>query len=127
MTEAKKAAMLLYLNDECKDEGYEIFSDEDFLGLYPAALGVKKEEIARTVKQLSSEGYIDVRYAEGGTYCLSVLEKGRKYEVEEKPLTVRFNPFRALSPVFLPAFLGGAFGGFSAALIVALVRLLSRL
>ena len=40
MTEAKKAAMLLYLNDECKDEGYEIFSDEDFLGLYPAALGV---------------------------------------------------------------------------------------
>ena len=78
MTEAKKAAMLLYLNDECKENGYEIFSDDDFLSLYPAALGVKKEEIARTVKQLSSEGYIDVRYAEGGTYCLSVLEKGRK-------------------------------------------------
>ena len=72
MTEAKKAAMLLYLNDECKDEGYEIFSDEDFLGLYPAALGVKKEEIARKF--------------ETGEYSLRGL--AREYNVSHKTISL---------------------------------------
>ena len=98
MTEAKKAAMLLYLNDECKENGYEIFSDDDFLSLYPAALGVNKEEIARAVKTLDEEGYIDVRYAEGGNYCLSVLDKGRRYEAEEQPLSVRRSAMQTQPP-----------------------------
>ena len=126
MTEAKKAAMLLYLNDECKENGYEIFSDDDFLSLYPAALGVNKEEIARAVKTLDEEGYIDVRYAEGGNYCLSVLDKGRRYEAEEQPLSVRRNLFRSLSPMFWWSFAGGAAGGFLAAAIASLLRLIAR-
>ena len=101
MTEAKKAAMLLYLNDECK-------------------------EIARAVKTLDEEGYIDVRYAEGGNYCLSVLDKGRRYEAEEQPLSVRRNLFRSLSPVFWWSFAGGAAGGFLAAVIASLLRLIAR-
>lgn len=122
MTEAKKAAMLLYLNDECKDDGYEIFSDEDFLTLYPPALGVKKEEIERAVRALNEEGYIDVRYAEGGTYCVSVLEKGRNYE--SQALCVKFGALRRVSPAFRYAFFGGACGALLASALAGIVRLM---
>ena len=122
MTEAKKAAMLLYLNDECKEDGYEIFSDEDFLTLYPPALGVKKEEIERAVRALNEEGYIDVRYAEGGTYCISVLDKGRNYE--SQALCVKFGALRRVSPAFWYAFFGGACGGLLAAALSGIFRLI---
>lgn len=111
MTEAKKAAIMLYLNDECEGNSYEIFSDEDFLSLYPCALGVGREDIAAAIKTLGEEGCIDVRYAEGGTYCVSVLEKGRRYE-PPKRVFQRVSPVKKrLFGVFGAAFCGGVCGG----------------
>lgn len=115
---------MLYLSDECEGDSYEIFSDEDFLSLYPCALGVCREEIAAAIKTLGEEGCIDVRYAEGGTYCVAVLEKGRCYEPQK-------SDFRRVSPikkrfvgVFGAAFFGGVCGGVFTLLFALLCGLL---
>lgn len=121
MTEAKRAALIVYLNDECRGDEYEIFSDDDFLALYPAVLGVDKEEIYREIKKLNAEGYLDVRYAEGGEYCIAVSEKGRRYEAEEISFRGGVRSLCRFSP-FLSAFLGGVCGGVFAGLIFTLFR-----
>lgn len=124
MTEAKRAALIFYLDEECKDDGYEIFSDEDFLTIYPASLGVEREELRREISKLHEEGYIDVRYAEAGTYCLAVKEKGRRYEGKICPRSLSFRIFDGWGKSFFPAFLGGACGALFAAVLAGLLRLL---
>ncbi|MGN1061832.1 MAG: hypothetical protein ACI4RO_01775, partial [Candidatus Scatosoma sp.] len=57
-----------------------------------------------------------------GTYCISVLDKGRNYE--SQALCVKFGALRRVSPAFWYAFFGGACGGLLAAALTGIVRLI---
>ncbi|HIR40167.1 MAG TPA: hypothetical protein IAB90_07290 [Candidatus Coproplasma stercoripullorum] len=104
----------------CKDGGYAIIDGDEFADALPDGERRAAGEIEGALKKLQSGGYIDMKYARGGTYCVAALrsgiyeEQGRMEELKETSPTVievkeKLNRF-AVGMYALAALLGGAAG-----------------
>lgn len=108
--------------------GYKIFYEEELTECLPEDMR-NRETLEAALKNLSSGGHIDVKYARGNAFCIASL---KKYEVEKPetapeavpsaPLEAQAAlPKRAYAFLSLFAFLGGAAGGCVAAAIAAVI------
>jgi hypothetical protein len=124
MLDRLTSALLQTINDNCDFGKYEIFSEEDFLASFPKEWEVTSDMLNQMLSQLSENGYIKVKYADRGMYCLSPLPLGRGYYEQE---TERRDDRLSLFKYSLAAaFLGGAAGSLFGAILFALLFFLVR-
>lgn len=107
-------AVLAEINAQAKD-GYRVIDREDFA----AALGgeTEGEALEAALLYLEGRGYIEIRYAADGVYCLRSLPKGAAY-ADPPPLPAPKGKGRRF---FWAAFAGGLAGGLLACLLCVLV------
>lgn len=103
MAEGDTGALLRALNTICSD-GYQIIEEAELLH----ASAALHEPLAALMSRLHAQGYIDVRYAEDGVYCLRLLAPGRHYAEDRARAFVRArrNARRRLAALFAAAFSG---------------------
>ena len=100
---------------------YVIVDEDELFDAFPEGMDRSFEELKRSLTLLIKQGYIDVKYSRGETYCIAPL---KRYEEEvsevafEEPAQVK--RFR-LDPVLIAAFVGGALGSIIISLIFAFV------
>ncbi len=104
--------------------GYKIFYEEELLDCLPDNMR-NRETLEAALKNLNGNGYIDVKYARGDAFCIACIKKYEAPAVEAKPeiLPAAVEPMKqylskaTCFTLFLFAFLGGATGGFIAAIL----------
>ncbi len=64
----------------CADGGYRIVEENELLSCFPQRLKTDGEGLSHMLRFLRENGYIDVKYAEDGVYCLTPLPEGRMYD-----------------------------------------------
>lgn len=98
---------------------YVIIDGDELFDAFPEGSEKSFNELKRTLSQLCKEGYIDVKYSRGETYCVAPLKAyEEEITVEEYPEENR--RFR-VDPVFVSAFAGGALGSLLISLIFAFI------
>ena len=112
MLDLRTEKFLSVLKNICPEGGYVIASIDDF----PVAeFGTMTElELNRILTQLSSMGYINLRFLQGDEFCCSILQKGRDYEpvaIVKTGFFVRNKPLVVALLSFASAFLGAMLGG----------------
>ena len=126
MLDEGTSALLKCVNDGCKVGCYQIFTVEDFSAA--STLPMDQERIEALLSCLQQEGYLTVKYAGGGMYCIGLLSQGEEYLGREqervKQESVRLGLFT--QNAFFGGLLGGVAGGFLSAAIALLVALITR-
>ena len=118
MLDLRTEKILEYLKDLCPSNGYSVLSIGEVASYLADSEDVSLEEVEKGLLYLSYEGYINMRFCEGGEFCFSMLPKGRAYvkvTVREttKEREIRWNILRQA----LPPFLGSLIGGFIVGMI----------
>lgn len=111
--------LLVAVNTLCEGTSWRIFDEADLSELLPAG---QAENISAALEQLEARRLIDLRYAEGGTYCVRVLPAGRAYAArrQEEQAAAAYREHR----IFRTAFWGGLAGAFVGAILALLFSLL---
>ena len=103
-----------------RDGSYAIIDGDEFADALPAGVRRAVVEIDGAIKNLQKQGYIDLKYARGGTYCVAAL-KSKIAEPVEMPAPAKdesativevkekFNGFAA-AMYAVAAFFGAAAG-----------------
>lgn len=98
---------------------YKVMEAGELLSALEGREKTDEAGLSNALKFLCERGYIDIRYADKGTYCLCSLPKGRTYAetyAEEKSVRKEKGKFWA---VFFGAFSGGLAGSLIAGLLAA--------
>ena len=103
----------------CADGSFKIIEEDELLACFPPKLPVDRTGLGEMLGYLRENGYIDMRYAEEGVYCLTVLPAGRIYAERER--AARTEHKRRLFGNFLMTALGALLGGFLGALFASLL------
>lgn len=77
MLDKKTSATLKILNAICEEGTYKVIDYNSLIEKFPARYKTTKEALEQNLDYLKTGQYIDIKYAENDTYCLSVLPKGR--------------------------------------------------
>lgn len=104
----------------CSDGSYHVVEERDLLSCFPEKLKTDGEGLIHMLKYLREHGYIDVKYAEEGVYCISPLPEGRMYD--ERMKRERREGIERRIALFVFTLLGAFAGAFAGAgLAVALL------
>lgn len=105
----KRGEILLeYLNGICGINEYKIINLSEITLFSPTLFG--DEEIAqKTVKSLSDDDYVKVKYFDGKQYCISATLKGKSFF--ERKRAIKKTVKRDKLYVFFASFLGSFSGG----------------
>ena len=112
-------ALLSAVNALCEGAGWRLLDEAELSESLPQ---VPPERVAAAMEKLAAMRLVDVRYAEGGTYCVRPTPAGRAYaaRLEEDAAAARRRERR----MFYAAFWGGLAGAFFGAALVLLFSLL---
>ncbi len=77
MLNQKNALTLKVLNLICDDETYKVVDVDTILSKFPSKHKGGKSDLIQCLEFLNGGGFIDIKYEENDTYCLTVLPKGR--------------------------------------------------
>ena len=102
----RTGALLERLEALCPGGGYHILEESD---LAPCSEG---EQTGEMLSYLADCRFLEMRYAENGTYCLRILPAGRAYaaHVREQARETRLRVRKTALYAFLGAFAGGLLG-----------------
>jgi hypothetical protein len=117
MLDKKTANVLGAVNEQCKDNNYVIIKNEDITPHLSKKNKLDHDAIKETISYLAEREYIKLKYAEEGTYCLTMLPKGRLFDEEqkEKRYYLREEHIRNLKFMFKVAFVSALFSFLGAA------------
>ena len=124
MLDKLTSAVLAVVNAETNG-AYKVLEGEEILAALPVRLAANPTSVSNALRYLAERGYIDMRYAEKGTYCVCSLPKGRTYD--ETVGAERYRGEKAFRNqilyTFLCALLGGLIGGGIVGLLFLLILL----
>lgn len=120
MLDEKSEAVLTAVNGLCADGGFKIIEERELLRLLPA----ETENVGRILSFLEEKRFIELRYAEEGTYCVRTMPAGRSYA--ERTAYEKTERGRSRRETLLCAALGAMLGGAAVSLIALLVGLFLR-
>lgn len=103
------------------DGSYKVVEEKDLLACFPLKLKTDGEGLVHMLRFLREHGYIDVRYAEEGVYCLSPLPEGRMYD--ERIRREREETLKRRACLFVFTLLGAFAGAFAGAYLAAVIAL----
>lgn len=122
MLDRRSLSVLEYLDSECLNCGYKVFSFEEMLSVLPNEYGLDKESLSECILSLAEHGYINVKYIDEKEVCLSPLPKGRL--IFENRLDGEIEKTAAERRYFGYSFFGAIIGGaVFAALAFAVMRI----
>ena len=98
---------------------YVIVDEDELYDSFPDGAERSFDELKRTLTSLIKQGYIDVRYSRGETYCIAPLKKYEEEIIFEEPRE-EVRRFR-FDPVLISAFAGSALGSLIVSLIFAFI------
>ena len=120
MLDAKCARLLKNIQRDCGDGSFKIFTNEDLTQDFPDETPAP-EVVAEMVRFLEEREFIQVKYRDEDSYCLTVLSKGRLYEENETEKRREKRSFRKFGFIsFASGFLGAFCGVLLAALLLSL-------
>ena len=120
MLDNRKRLILSYVNS-LTSNGYAVVTLNE---LRTEVLNVAGEDVSNVendVRQLSSLGYIKLKFDDGLNFCLTCTEKGRSYvDIDEDNLKKQtaFNGYKSLIGVVVASSFIGAFSGAIITLVV---------
>ncbi len=88
MLNKKSLKVLKVLSSICEDGTYKVIEYENLIQKLSIEKNSSKMVIDQILDNLKVCQYIDIKYAENNTYCLSVLPKGRMI-IEEKSMFLK--------------------------------------
>lgn len=111
MLDRKSFKVLKVLNSICEEGTYKVIDYDSLIEKITGDKGSNKLAIDQILEHLKIGQYIDIKYAENSTYCLSVLPKGRmiiEESINSSKTQKRSNLMLALTVVFsgVMAFVG---------------------
>lgn len=111
--------LLSAVNRLCEGTLWRILDEEELRGSLPQG---DAADISALLERLDARGLIELRYADGGTYCVRAMPAGRAYmaRMAEERAADRAREHR----LTLRAFLGAFAGAFAGALLAGLLSLL---
>lgn len=113
MLDDRTEYLLKFINRECCEGTFRIFSPSELLDAFPKKYAVDADGLLLIMDYLKEREYILVKYADEASVCLTPLPKGRLYHEERVgKRRERFREFRILWTAFFGSFLGGALGYF---------------
>lgn len=118
MLDERTGVLLEGLSGICGDGGFKLAEEKELLSCLPQTAGVGREELRRILSYLEERHYIEIKYAEEGLYCLSLLPGGRMYL--ETVRRERRAGTRRRMELFLFSALGALLGSLLAVLSVLL-------
>ncbi len=105
----KRGEILLeYLNGICGINEYKIINLSE-ITLFSPTLFSDEEIAKKTVKSLSDDDYVKVKYFDGEQYCISATLKGKSFFERERAIkkTVKRDKLYVFFASFSGSFLGG--------------------
>lgn len=106
---------------------YIVVSAEELFESFPEDADKSYSELKKALKNLASDGYIDLKYQDGEFFCAAQLKKYSQPEPHAE--TVSPSAVSETEPPkkffknteFISAFLGGIIGGAAGSLIISLI------
>lgn len=117
-------ASVLGAVNAASDGSYKVLDAGELLGALPAEEKTDAAGLENALRYLSERGYIDLRYSDGGTFCLCSLPKGRSYAETLRAERCAAKPSAAPRRGRLIVFFGAFAGGFAGALAAWALSLL---
>lgn len=77
MLNKTNATTLKVLNLICEDDTYKVIDYDNLISKFPNKAKCKKQQLEQSLEFLRAGQFIDIKYSENDTYCLSVLPKGK--------------------------------------------------
>jgi len=77
MLDKKTLRFLKELRQLCGDSSYKVIEVKTLINNAPKRLRLNEDMVKDMLKYLEDQEYIDIKYSEKKTYCLSILTKGR--------------------------------------------------
>ncbi len=77
MLDRKSFKVLKVLNSMCEEGTYKVIDYDSLIEKLSSEKKSSKLSVDQILEHLKLGQYIDIKYAENNTYCLSVLPKGR--------------------------------------------------
>ena len=113
MLDNRTDVLLNYINTECCEGSYKIFSPSELMSAFPEKFAIDFDGLLLILNYLKDREYIAVKYTDDKAVCLSPLPKGRIYH-EEQVLKDKqeYTYKRMVYVAFLGAVLGGIIGRF---------------
>lgn len=84
MLDKATASVLGIINEQCPDNNYIVIKNADITPHLGRKNKLTDEAINDTVQYLAEREYIKLKYAEEGTYCLTMLPKGKLFDEDQK-------------------------------------------
>lgn len=119
MLDRRTSAILTTINELCGSGSYTIVEKGELVSSFPKEQAPSDEELSRILGYLKSQGFLDLRYAEEGVYCVCPLPEGRRYF--EQALLERRENRRHLRAVMLLSAASALIGSFIGALAAVLI------
>lgn len=111
------------IDELCNDGKYKIIDEQDLISSFPSDYNVTRESLKEMLSYLYEHNYINIKYSDGGMYCVCPLPAGRIFLEKSKEVSNE-NKNKYLLPA-LVSFFGAFTGAFFAALAVILTLKLS--
>lgn len=121
--EEDACGLLAAINAACDGAQWRIFDEDELADGLPRRDGAS---VSALLERLEARRLIEIRYAEGGTYCVRALPAGRAYmaRIAEERAADRARERRLILRAFVGAFVGALAGAFFGSVLAALVSLL---
>ncbi len=113
MLDKRTHLLLSRIAELCDGGSYKVVEEKELLACFPPKLKTDGEGLVHMLRFLSEHGYIDIRYAEEGVYCLSPLPEGRMYD--ERMRRERTENRKRRLYLFMFTLLGAFAGAFAGA------------
>jgi ABC-type bacteriocin/lantibiotic exporter with double-glycine peptidase domain len=84
MLDKSTAKVLGIVSEQCKDNNYIVIKNEDITPFLKRKNKLTDEGIKETINYLAEREYLKQKYSEEGTYCLTILPKGRLFDENQK-------------------------------------------
>jgi hypothetical protein len=84
MLDKTTSIVLSAINDQCDDNTYVILKNTDIKNKLPKKHKADDDALKETVNYLAKREFIKLKYSEEGTYCLTMLPKGRLFNEDKK-------------------------------------------
>ena len=122
MLDDRTEYLLNFINRECSEGTFRIFSPSELLAAFPKKYAVDADGLLLIMDYLKEREDILVKYADEDSICLTPLPKGRLYHEERTSKRKEvFHERKILWTAFFGSILGGVLGHFLALIVPGLL------
>lgn len=123
MLDKRTSILLSFINETCKEGGYEVIEKNEIFQRYERKFPIDEETLSHSLNYLEENKFIDVRYKDENLICVCPLPYGRDYFERERQAEFEREDDR--KKIFyicaLSSFVSGFLSSFVAAIIVRFI------